>query len=637
MQEQRTRGSGKRPPKRKKRRFLALRIILIVMFLGAAGVSAYLLNALSPARYVSDYFDFHELADGQINMIDGDQIIENPHSPIMHDGEIYFPVEFVEQTIDSWIFWDNPTRRLTITDRYHVIQIDAGERTYLVNGREATLERPIVYRDETAFIPASLLEFQYNIQIHYNMDESGSVRLVWVDDLADEQRVTYTTRSTALRFEPHRWSPIIENLDSGSRLHIFTSEDGSAPANRLHSRPFTLTERAFNRLNLVDDSFRRVRTADGLIGYVLFNDTDAVQTITGRERELVRPEYFAMPRKIDGKVVMVWDMMEYQFQNRPETKMLHHSLDVISPQWFRFDRETYSGKMLSIACRDYMAWSHERGLHIWPKVFDSEDGNVTGLILADQARREWVVEQIIDFIDEYNLDGINIDFERVRQADVRYFHQFLRELWPPMRERGAILSAAVFVPAPWSLYYDRGAIAQTVDFVAVMAYDEHTSHSYDPGPNASIGFVTAAVHDMVFNPPPGQLPVPAHQLILCVPFYTRVWIEELDEYGNRVERYNEHGRRIRFLVRSLGMNYARRTFEQNDAVFEWQEDKGSYFAEFEIYRDGVRFRYSTWLECDRSMAQKVALVNRYDLAGVAAWTWGLEKAEIWELFYRELK
>ena len=622
---------------KKKRRFLALKIVLLVMFLSALGVGAFLINAFLPTRDMQDYFEFHELAAGQISMVDGDEIVSLSQAPIVHDGEIYFPVELVEQTIDEWIFWDDYTKRLTITNPYFVIKIDAGERDYLVNGREARLERTVIYRDGTAFIPVSLLEHQYNVKINYSADEDGFPRIVWVNDLADDMRIVYTAQTTALRFEPHRWSPVIENLDSGSRVHVFTPEGESAPPNRLRSRQMTYVERVFNRLDLIDDSFRRVRTEDGLVGYILFDDMGEVQTIEGIERELVRPDYFVEPREIDGRVVMVWDMMEFQFQNNPETKMLHQSLDVISPQWFRFDRETYSGQMLSIACHDYMRWAHERGLHIWPKIFDNEDPHVTNLILTDQVRREWVIEQILDFIDEYNLDGINIDFERIWVDDIRYFHQFLRELWPPMRERGAVLSAAVFVPSPWSFFFDRGAIAQTVDFVAVMAYDEHTIRSPDPGPNASIGFVTDAVYNMVFNPPPGQLPVPAHQLILCVPFYTRVWIETIDEDGNRIVTYNASGNPVNFRVRSLGMNYARRTFEQNGAVFEWQEDIGKYFAEFETYRDGDLLRYSTWLECDRSMARKIELVTRYDLAGVAAWVWGLEKAEIWELFYRELK
>jgi len=625
MEQQRTRGSGQLKPK-KKRRFLALKIIVGVIFAGALGVGAFLINAFMPATYLQDYFEFHELAEGQISMVDGGQITSHVQMPIFHDGEIYFSVELVELTIDEWIFWDDYTKRLTITNPYFVIRIEAGELDYLVNGREARLERAVIYRDGTAFIPTTLLEEQYNVRINYSGDSDGFPRVVWVENLAETQRSAYTTQSTPLRFEPHRWSPIIENVDSGSRVRIFTPEGASAPPNRLRSRQMTYVERAFNRFDLIDDSFRRVRTEDGLVGYILFDAMGEVQTTAGTEQELVRPDYFVDPREIDGRVVMVWDMMEFQFQNNPETKMLHDSLDVISPQWFRFNRETYSGEMLSIACHDYMAWAHEHGLHIWPKIFDNEDGDVTGLILTDQVRREWVIEQILDFIDEYNLDGINIDFERVRQVDIRYFHQFLRELWPPMRERGAVLSAAVFVPSAWSLYYDRGAIAQAVDFVAVMAYDEHTIHSPEPGPNASIGFVRDAVYNMVFNPPPGQLPVPAHQLILCVPFYTRVWIETYDEDDN-----------LQFRVRSLGMNYARRTFEQNGAVFEWQEDIGKYYAEFEIYRDGVFNRYRTWLECDRSMAKKLELVNQYDLAGVAAWVWGLEKAEIWELFYREMR
>jgi len=623
MQSPRVRGSGKVPPK-KTGSHLSLKIIATIILLAVAFGGFSLISAYRPTTYSFDYFEFHELSPEHISMVDGDQIVSLSHSPIFYNGEIYLPVEFVEHAIDPWIFWDRPTRRLTITNPYYVIQIDVDELTYYVNGRTMTLEHPVIYRDGTAFIPGALLEYQYNIRINSSTDSNDFPLIVWVDYLADEQYIIHTTQNTALRFEPHRWSPVIQSLSADTSLRV-SSPEVDAPINRLRSRSMSYAERVFNRLGLIDDTFMRVRTSEGFVGYILADSAGEIQTLPGQTRELIRPEYIP-PRPIDGRIVMVWDMMEFQSQNTPWTKHHHHSLDVISPQWFRFDRETYSGEMLSIACADYVAWAHERGLHIWPKIFDNEDGDVTGLILTDQRRREYVIEQILDFIDTYNLDGINIDFERVREVDIRYFHQFLRELWPPMRERGAILSAAVFVPSAWSLYYDRGAIAQTVDFVAVMAYDEHTIHSPEPGPNASIGFVETAIHNMVFNPPPGQLPVPAEQLILCVPFYTRVWIET----------YNDDGS-INFRVRSLGMNYARRTFEQNGAVFEWQDDIGKYYAEFEIYRDGVLNRYRTWLECDRSMAKKIELVNRYDLAGVAAWVWGLEKEEIWDLFYRELK
>jgi len=619
---QRTRGSGTRAKRRGGGCLLLIIIILAIILAVIGGIGAFLMGVYRPSSEYMDYFEFHAVDSEPVIMVLNDVILGSEYTPIVQNGELYLPFDFVRQFVDEWIFWDEPTGRLTITNQYFVIRIDLDEFTYYVNSRPTTLDQPIFYRNGTIFIPAAFLEKQYDININFPTNEQGEGRIVWVHLTSQERQSAHITENTVLRFEPHRWSPIAAELSEGSQLTIFAPEYGEV-LSYLHYREMSRVESVLNRR--IDEKYMRVRTDNGLIGYVIADLLSEIQTIPGYVRELVRPDYIP-PRPIDGKVVMVWDMMEYQFQNTPWTKNDHSVIDVISPQWFRFNRETYSGEILSIACQNYMQWAHERGYHIWPKVFDSEDGNVTGLILTDQERREYVIQQLLDFIDIYNLDGINIDFERVRQVDIRYFHQFLRELWPPMRERGAILSAAVFVPSAWSLYYDRGAIAQAVDFVAVMAYDEHTIHSSEPGPNASIGFVTTAVQNMLFNPPPGQLPVPPEKLILCVPFYTRVWIETEDEDGE-----------VTFRVRSLGMNFARRLFEENGAVFEWQYDIGKYYAEFEIFEDGAMRQYRTWLEDIRSMTKKVDLVTRYDLAGVAAWVWGLEKESIWDLFYAELK
>jgi len=586
------------------------------------GASLIFMRVNEPSAERVDYFAAHELS-GPVNFMIGDEFHELYNAPLIRDGEVYIAVSFVEELIDPWIFWDGPTRRLTITDPNFVIQIDAGERLYLVNGRPEIMERPIYYHNDTAFIPRSILSLKYNLNVNYH--EHAEAAIVWVD-LSDEPLYVFRTlEETALRFEPHRWSPVIEILPEDSKLiHFSYNEEVQSNI----SRELTRLEALVNAR--IDDSFIRVRTESGLVGYILAGtiNTDSLSPVV---RETGEPWHdlpqFLPPRPIEGNIVMVWDMMEFVTQNTPWTKNDHPALNAISPQWFRFNRETYSGEVLSIASHEYMAWARERGLAIWPKVFDSEDGDVTGLILSDQRRREFVIEQLLDLIDTYGLDGLNIDFERVRQVDIRYFHQFLRELWPPMRERGAVLSAAVFVPAAWSLYYDRGAIAETVDFVAVMTYDETTIHSPEPGPNASIGFVETAVRNMLFDHPENQLPVPPEKLLLGIPFYTRVWIEALNNDGS-VEY---------FRVRSLGMNFARRMFTDNGAIFEWDEEVGKYYGEFEIFEDGRMRRYRTWLEDARSMALKVELVHRYNLAGVAAWVWGLENEETWELLYRELR
>jgi spore germination protein YaaH len=273
--------------------------------------------------------------------------------------------------------------------------------------------------------------------------------------------------------------------------------------------------------------------------------------------------------------------------------------------------------MISIADLGYINRAHENGYQVWPLISDEEDGEVCAQIMSDQNKRENAIKQILAYVSMFGLDGINIDFERVREEDVEYFHQFLRELWPMLREQGVILSVDTFIPSAWSMYYNRGEIAKTADYVCVMTYDENT-YGGTSGPNASIGFVETGVVNMLNE-------VPKEKLIMGIPYYTRVWIEE------------EVNGEISYDIRSLGMNYAYRMFTENGAEFEWLEDMGCYYGEFDTVEDGRQLKYRTWLEDERSMAIKLDLVDKYDVAGVAAWVWGLEKEEIWSLLEERLK
>ena len=63
--------------------------------------------------------------------------------------------------------------------------------------------------------------------------------------------------------------------------------------------------------------------------------------------------------------------------------------------------------------------------------------------------------------------------------------------------------------------YQRDEQALFADYVVLMAYDEHYNGS-DEGPVASIDFVKKGVEDTLKE-------VPADQLILGIPFYTRIW------------------------------------------------------------------------------------------------------------------
>jgi len=577
----------RRPVKRKKGIPPIIIIIIAIILIGLITGGYYLAKLYMPNFQVVGYYDYHDnLSKENVNIMLEDKFLDSEYSPYIDNSVIYLPVEFVKDYVDKYIYWDNKTKRLTITNENHVIRMNTDELTYYVNSQPMTLYLAPYYMDSSPYMPVVFLQQHYNINYSYNENNN----IVWIDyGEKDKEQVQTVKKNAYFRFEPDKKSPVIEKLALGTEAYIY-GQDGD---------------------------YTRIRTMDGLVGYVLTKDLSEPEAIKGFIPDEQKPD-FKEPKEISGKINMVWDAMERVEANNSElSRTAYNGLDVLSPQWFRFERDRYSGEILSIADLSYVEWAHEQGYQVWAMLFDEEDGEITAQILSDQEKRESVIRQILGFVAMFNLDGINIDFERVREVDVMYFHQFLRELWPLLKEQGVILSVDTFVPSAWSMYYNRAEIAATVDYICVMTYDENT-YGGTSGPNASIGFVENGVINTLKEVPP-------EKLIMGMPFYSRVWIETETSTGTN------------YAIRALGMNYAYRLFTENGTEFEWQEDLGYYYGEYDIFEDGVDKKYRTWLEDERSIAAKLEIVNKYDLAGVCSWVRGLEKKEIWDLLYENLK
>ena len=140
--------------------------------------------------------------------------------------------------------------------------------------------------------------------------------------------------------------------------------------------------------------------------------------------------------------------------------------------------------------------------------------------------------------------------------------------------------------------------------IARMAYDEHYSGS-DAGSVASLGFVNQGVADTLQE-------VPADQLILGIPFYTRLW--KLTPTDSEEEPYEVSSE-------ALGMSEAESRVAANGATFQWLEDCGQYYAEYE-YEGST---YQVWLEDQNSIQKKLEVMEANGLAEPPSGNWGMRR------------
>jgi len=279
-------------------------------------------------------------------------------------------------------------------------------------------------------------------------------------------------------------------------------------------------------------------------------------------------------------------------------------LHVVSPTWFHLQKD---GLVTNLADSNYVKWAHQNGYQVWGLFSNSFDLDITHQMLSDPDLRIKVIKQLLSYVDLYQLDGINLDFENVYLKDKDLLVQFVRELTPLMHEKDRTVSIDVtFISKSenWSMFYDRKK-----DYVMVMAYDEHWGSSPVSGSVASLPWVEKGIERILEE-------VPNDKLILGVPFYTRLWIEEKDENGE-----------VHVSSKALSMEKAEKWIEENQA--EIQIDPIAMQKYVEVQKDSVT--YKIWLEDGFSMQKRIEIMKKYRLAGIAAWRRGFESEDFWSL------
>ena len=221
--------------------------------------------------------------------------------------------------------------------------------------------------------------------------------------------------------------------------------------------------------------------------------------------------------RMKGSVNLVWHQVTNRTANAGIDQVLTDDtgINVVSPTWFRIADN--DGGLSDIGSLDYVKKCHDKGVQVWALFSNFENKGVdTTMVLDYTSSRDNLVNNMIAKAIAYNLDGINVDFEQVSTDAKDGYVEFIKELSIKCENNDIILSVDNYSPTASSLHYNRKVQAQYADYLIVMAYDEHYAGGGQAGSNASISFVKKAVSESLKE-------VPKNQLILGMPFYSRIW------------------------------------------------------------------------------------------------------------------
>ncbi|MCX8129176.1 MAG: glycosyl hydrolase family 18 protein [Clostridia bacterium] len=544
-----------------------------------------ILYSVLPNNRVVPAFD-----EGDTHLVIGGDYIVTRNEPKILSEEILLPIDIVKKHIDPYIFWDEKLKKVTITTQDKVIRMKTDNLSAMVNNKPVKLNIPVKIIDSTVYIPIKFLSDLYGVEIMY----IPSTGVVVIDAVTSSKKLAEPVKENAVIRKGHsKHNPIIKKLDAE------------------YGKKEKLQLRVFGEY----DKWYKVRTPEGLVGYIEKRFT-ATRDITvdipkkhDSRRELWSPG--------SGRINLVWEMI---YQGSPDLSRQKkiEGLDVLSPTWFRVIN--VKGELSNGADPAYVEWAHKSNYKVWA-LFSNGFGDIelTSKFLNNTDSRDNAIRQLLAYAALYKLDGINIDFENIYKRDKDALTQFVREITPLLKQQGLVVSIDISVPdgsETYSLCYDREALGEIVDYVILMAYDQHWRTSPVAGSVAEVSWVEENINKTLKF-------VPAEKLILGMPFYTRLWKEEKGTDG-KVKVSGSTG---------LSMKKAKASIDDYAEKVLWDEKSGQYYAEYS--KDGAVFKI--WYENEDSINLKSSLVLKYRLAGAAAWSKNNETPEVWQVLKTNLK
>jgi spore germination protein YaaH len=496
---------------------------------------------------------------------------------VVEKREAYVPLRFIQDKLDPHVHWDE-SGVMVVTTRDKVVKLRTQSLTAYVNQHPVSLQFPVILDGKEPYVPASTLETLYPVSTHYSQEYG----IFLVRSLDIPRTVGEIRTGTILRTKASPLARRVRMLPAGEQVVVYG--DGTR--------------------------WLKVETSSGLCGFVLKRHVSELRQEPPAAQQ--PSDYVPSPLKGD-KVVLVWEQVD-RITPDPSSLGEMPGLNVVSPTWFHL--ADIPGEVENRADMRYVNWAHSRGYQVWALFSNSFDPERTSVVLRDSALRDKVISQLLIYADVYKLDGINVDFENVYLADGPYLTQFMRELTPLLHSQGLTVSIDITVRSTspnWSLFLERDKLAQVVDYVMLMAYDQYPHGSKVSGPVSTIPWTEWTITTTLEE-------VPKDKLVLGVPFYTRLWKETRENGQTTVT------------PRALGMEGIALWLKDENVTPEYQADTGLLYAE----KKAGNVTYKVWLEDVQSMKKRIDLVNKYDLAGVAAWRRGFETPDIWEVICENL-
>lgn len=543
-------------------------ILVALAIIAAAGLLIF--KKFAPSFTQKPMSEQYKLAKNESLLVIDGKVAEEKAKNI--NGKMYVPVSVATEKMNQRIYWDSKENILSLATTKGLITVGADGTSYTLGKENLPYDAQIMYQDgDTTYI---LMDFvkQYS-RINYEQKKDPS-RVVVQADFKGTHVIAKLADDVRLRVGPNKKYDYLIDMKKGSQVIIETDE-----------KP--------------ENEYQKVSTIDGIEGYV---PEEYLSEKIEKAWETDQKEDIFPQMSLGETVCLGWHQMTENIGGDDlEAKVGQAgSLNVISPTWFAI--KDNKGNISSLANEEYVKTAHAKGLKVWALVNDFDKNISLRKLLGRTSLRKNLINNLVTKAIQYDLDGINIDFEKITAKSAPAYLEFLRELVLSCHANNIVVSVDDYLPTESSSFYDWAEQGRVVDYVIFMAYDEHYAGSEESGSVSSLPFVKNGVEL-------GLKYIPKERVVTALPFYTRLWRETKKGVSSS----------------AYGMSSAESMLQSNGATPKWDDATSQYYAQFKA--EGST--YKIWLEEETSLDKKLEAVFSMKVSGVAFWKLGFERPVTW--------
>ncbi|MEX1827149.1 glycosyl hydrolase family 18 protein [Luteibacter sp. CQ10] len=299
-------------------------------------------------------------------------------------------------------------------------------------------------------------------------------------------------------------------------------------------------------------------------------------------------------------------------------------IDLLVPTWYGVDQNG----LVSGGPNEYVLdIAKKHRLPVMPIVSAGGDRAKFHALLGDEKAKRAMIESLIEQAKRHGYVGYQFDFENIAWTDRDAFTLLTKQTYEALHRQGLQLSAAVVPNAPghagegafskwiweyWRGAYDLKALAQVLDIVCIMTYDQHTRWT-TPGPVAGMPWVMENLEYALKV-------VPKEKLSLGIGLYGYHWYA-----GNPVKAGGKEDSNISasYIDADESFPLAR----QFNVTMQW--DPVEHESWFYFYRD--QMREWVFLPDAHAFRDRYDVTKQYGLQGFCAWVLGAEDPKIWDV------